>query len=98
SYGNYPAQKNIARCVYEGFGLPMDAALRVEARLFLATQQTQQARAMIRSNFISKQALAKGAARPEGIAPYTVRKAAVLGAGMMGAGIAFVQARAGIET
>ncbi|RIA37978.1 3-hydroxyacyl-CoA dehydrogenase [Hephaestia caeni] len=98
SYGNYPAQKNIARCVYEGFGLPMDAALRVEARLFLATQQTPQARAMIRSNFISKQALAKGAARPAGVPAYTVGKAAVLGAGMMGAGIAYVQARAGIET
>ena len=98
SYGNYPAQKNIARCVYEGFGLPMDAALRVEARLFLATQQTPQARAMIRSNFLSKQALAKGAARPADVPPYAVRKAAVLGAVMMGAGIAFVQARAGIET
>ncbi|SLJ99555.1 3-hydroxyacyl-CoA dehydrogenase NAD-binding domain-containing protein [Novosphingobium mathurense] len=95
---NYPAQENIARCVYEGYGLPMDAALRVEARLFLATQQTPQARAMIRSLFVSKQANAKGAGRPEGVPPSKVTKAAVLGAGMMGAGIAFAQARAGIET
>jgi len=98
SYGNYPAQKNIARCVYEGFNLPMDAALRVEARLFMDTQQSPQARAMIRSLFLSKQALAKGGARPEGVPVYTVKKAAVLGAGMMGAGIAYAQARVGIDT
>ncbi|MEN5114908.1 3-hydroxyacyl-CoA dehydrogenase NAD-binding domain-containing protein [Brevundimonas diminuta] len=98
SYGNYPAQKNIARCVYEGFNLPMDSALRVEARLFLDTQQSPQARAMIRSLFLSKQALAKGGARPEGVPTYAVKKAAVLGAGMMGAGIAYAQARVGIDT
>ncbi len=98
SFGNYPAQRNILRCVYEGFNLPMDAALRVESRWFLATQQTPQARAMIRSLFLSKQALAKGAARPADIPEYRVGKAAVLGAGMMGAGIAYVQAKAGIET
>ncbi len=98
SFNNYPAQHNIARCVYEGFGLPMDAALRVEARLFLATQQTPQARAMIRSLFLSKQALAKGDARPQGYAAFKPAKIAVLGAGMMGAGIAYSQARAGIET
>ncbi len=98
SYGNYPAQRFILRCIYEGFGLPMDAALRVEARLFLACQQTAQARAMLRTNFISRQALAKGAARPSGVENCPVRKVAVLGAGMMGAGIAYVQARAGIET
>jgi 3-hydroxyacyl-CoA dehydrogenase/enoyl-CoA hydratase/3-hydroxybutyryl-CoA epimerase len=97
-HGNYPAQRNILRCVYEGFNLPMDAALRVESRLFLATQQTPEARAMIRSLFLSKQALAKGAARPADVPAFTIRKAAVLGAGMMGAGIAFVQAKAGIET
>ncbi len=95
---NYPAQTNILRCVYEGITLPMDAALRVEARLFLATHQTPQARAMIRSIFLSKQALAKGGARPEGFAPYEVNKVTVLGAGMMGAGITYVQAAAGIET
>src|SRR5690606_31184644 len=93
-----PAQKNIARCVYEGFNLPMDSALRVEARLFLDTQQTPQARAMIRSLFLSKQALAKGGARPKDVPTYTVKKAAVLGAGMMGAGIAYAQARVGIDT
>jgi len=98
SYGNYPAQKNIARCVYEGFNLPMDAALRVEARLFLDTQQTPQARAMIRSLFLSKQELDKGAVRPAGIAKSDPKKVTVIGAGMMGAGIAYVQAMAGIET
>src|SRR5262249_23038577 len=48
--------------------------------------------------FVSMQALGKGGNRPEGFAPYDVKKVAVLGAGLMGAGIAYVQAKAGIET
>lgn len=98
SYGNYPAQKHILSCVYEGTQLPMDAALRVESRYFIKTQQTPEAKAMIRSLFLSMQALGKGASRPAGIAKYELNKVAVIGAGLMGAGIAYEQARAGIET
>ncbi len=98
TYGNYPAQENILRCAYEGLQLPMDAALRVESRYFTRTLMTPQARAMIRTLFLSMQALNKGAARPAGQPKSEARKVAVLGAGMMGAGIAYVQAMAGIET
>jgi 3-hydroxyacyl-CoA dehydrogenase/enoyl-CoA hydratase/3-hydroxybutyryl-CoA epimerase len=98
TYGNYPAQLNILKCVYEGLQVPIDAGLRIETRYFLKTMATPQARAMIRSLFLSMQELGKGASRPEGFAPYDVRKVAVLGAGMMGAGIAYVQAMAGIES
>ncbi len=98
SYGNYPAQINILKAVYEGLQVPMDAALRIETRYFLATLQTPQARAMIRSLFLSMQALGKGAGRPTGFPAYDVKKVSVLGAGMMGAGIAYVQALAGVET
>ena len=98
SFGNYPAQLNIMKCFYEGLQVPIDAALRIESRYFVKTLATPQAKAMIRSLFLSMQELGKGAARPEGFAPYRIAKVAVLGAGMMGAGIAYVQALAGIET
>ena len=98
SFGNYPAQLNIMKCFYEGLQVPIDAALRIESRYFVKTLATPQAKAMIRSLFLSMQELGKGAARPEGFAPYRITKVAVLGAGMMGAGIAYVQALAGIET
>ena len=52
---------------------------------------------MIRSLFLSMQALGKGARRPEGVAPSKVKKLGILGAGMMGAGVAYVSARAGME-
>lgn len=98
SYGNYPAVLNMMKAVYEGVQLPMDAALRVETRYFIKTLMTPQARAMIRSLFLSKQELDKGAVRPAGEPKSDPKKVAVLGAGMMGAGIAYVQAMAGIET
>jgi 3-hydroxyacyl-CoA dehydrogenase/enoyl-CoA hydratase/3-hydroxybutyryl-CoA epimerase len=98
TFGNYPAQINMMKAVYEGLQLPMDAALRVESRYFVKTMLTPQAKAMIRSLFVSMQELGKGAARPAGAPATDVKKVSVLGAGMMGAGIAYVQAMAGIET
>jgi 3-hydroxyacyl-CoA dehydrogenase/enoyl-CoA hydratase/3-hydroxybutyryl-CoA epimerase len=76
----------------------MDAALRIETRYFIKTLMTPEAQAMIRSLFLSKQELDKGAARPADVPASDPKKVAVLGAGMMGAGIAYVQAMAGIET
>ncbi|MBC6980445.1 3-hydroxyacyl-CoA dehydrogenase NAD-binding domain-containing protein [Caulobacter sp. 17J80-11] len=98
SYGNYPALTNMLKAVYEGVQVPMDAALRIETRYFVKTLMTPQAKAMIRSLFLSKQELDKGAVRPAGVPKSEAKKVTVLGAGMMGAGIAYVQAMAGIET
>lgn len=98
SYGNYPAVLNLMKSVYEGVQVPIEAGLRIETRYFIKTLMTPQARAMIRSLFLSKQELDKGAVRPAGVPKSDARKVAVLGAGMMGAGIAYVQAMAGIET
>jgi 3-hydroxyacyl-CoA dehydrogenase/enoyl-CoA hydratase/3-hydroxybutyryl-CoA epimerase len=64
SYGNYPAVLNIMKCVYEGLQVPMDAALRIEARYFVKTLMTPQAKAMIRSLFLGMQELNKGAGGP----------------------------------
>ncbi len=98
TYGNYPAQVNILKCIYEGIQVPIDAGLRIETRYFVDTQQRPEAKGMIRSLFLSMQELSKGASRPAGYDKYELKKIAVLGAGLMGAGIAHVQAMAGIET
>ena len=98
TYGNYPAQVNILKCIYEGIQVPIDAGLRIETRYFVDTQQRPEAKGMIRSLFLSMQELSKGASRPAGYEKYELKKIAVLGAGLMGAGIAHVQAMAGIET
>jgi len=97
TYGNYPAQRYILSCVYEGLQVPMDAALRIESRYFTKLLMRPESRNMIRSLFLSKQALEKGARRPEGQTKGEVNKIAVIGAGFMGAGVATVSAQAGIE-
>ena len=98
TYGNYPAATNLMKAVYEGVQVPMDAALRIETRYFIKTLMTPQAQGMIRSLFLSKQDLDKGAVRPAGVPKSDAKKVTVLGAGMMGAGVAYVQVMAGIET
>ncbi|WP_299851657.1 3-hydroxyacyl-CoA dehydrogenase NAD-binding domain-containing protein [uncultured Roseovarius sp.] len=94
--GAFPAAKALLSAVYEGAQVPFDTALKVEARWFTNVLMNPSSAAMIRSLFINKEALEKGANRPE--APdQTVKKVGVMGAGMMGAGISLVSAMAGIE-
>lgn len=94
---NYPAAHYILSCVYEGLQVPMDTGLRVEARYFTAAMKSPQAGNMIRSLFLSKGELEKGARRPEGVRATKIKKVGVIGAGFMGAGIAYVTAKAGIK-
>ncbi|WP_192362896.1 3-hydroxyacyl-CoA dehydrogenase NAD-binding domain-containing protein [Mesorhizobium mediterraneum] len=96
TYGNYPAAAAILKCVYEGLLVPFDTALRIEQRYFTEIMQTREAAAMIRSLFVSLQELNKGARRPAGVPETKFKKIGVLGAGFMGAGIAYVTAKAGI--
>ncbi|WP_454848115.1 FAD-dependent oxidoreductase [Rhizobium binxianense] len=95
--GNYPAALAILKCVYEGLQLPFDTALKVEQRYFTEILQTTEAFSMIRSLFISMQELGKGARRPAGIGKTALKKVGVVGAGFMGASIAYVTAASGIE-
>ena len=97
SYGNYPAIRNILAAVYEGSLVPMDAALRIETRYFCELLSGPVSRNMIRSLFLSKQAIEKGEARPEGQTKGEIKKVGVIGAGFMGAGVAYVSAMAGID-
>jgi 3-hydroxyacyl-CoA dehydrogenase/enoyl-CoA hydratase/3-hydroxybutyryl-CoA epimerase len=94
--GVYPAAKALLGAVYEGAMVPFDTALKIEARHFTSLLMNPSSTAMIRSLFINKEALEKGANRPS-VADQTVKKVGIIGAGMMGAGIAYVSANAGIE-
>ncbi len=94
--GVYPAAKALLSAVYEGALVPFDVALKIEARWFTNVLMNPSSSAMIRSLFINKEALEKGANRPK-VEDQRVRKLGVIGAGMMGAGIAYVAAVAGIE-
>ncbi|MDJ0382663.1 3-hydroxyacyl-CoA dehydrogenase NAD-binding domain-containing protein [Streptomyces sp. G-G2] len=93
----YPAPRNILACAVEGSQVDFETALTIEARYFTELVTGQTAKNMIQAFFFDLQAVNSGASRPRGIAPRPVRKVAVLGAGMMGAGIAYSCARAGIE-
>jgi 3-hydroxyacyl-CoA dehydrogenase/enoyl-CoA hydratase/3-hydroxybutyryl-CoA epimerase len=95
--GAFPAAKALLSAVYEGALVDFDTALRIEARWFTHVLMNPSSSAMIRSLFLNKQALEKGAVRPKGIEDQSVKKIGVLGAGMMGAGIALVSAQAGME-
>src|SRR5579862_2907485 len=97
TYDNYPAARAIMQVVYEGLQLPMDQALRVESRYFAKILRSREAAAMIRSLFVSMQELNKGARRPPEVPAKAIKKIGVLGAGFMGAGVAYVTAQAGID-
>lgn len=97
THGNFPAQQYIMSCVYEGLQVPMEAGLRIETRYFTKLLMDPRSKAMIRSLFLSMQELGKGARRPANVPAFTVKKLGILGAGMMGAGIAYVSAQAGMD-
>lgn len=92
-----PAPRNILAAAVEGSQVDFETALTIEARYFTELVTGQVSKNMIQAFFFDLQAVNSGASRPKGIEERRVRKVAVLGAGMMGAGIAYSCARAGIE-
>ncbi len=97
SCGNYPAITHILSCVFEGGVVGIDAALEIESRYFAACAMSQESKNLIGTLWYQLQAIEKGASRPAGFAARRVKRLGILGAGMMGAGIAYVAARAGID-
>ena len=95
--GLLPAPEKILDCAVEAARLNLDTALEVESRGLTALAVTPQAKNMISTFFFGLNKVNGGASRPQGIAKYTTRKVGVLGAGMMGQGVAYVSAMAGIE-
>jgi 3-hydroxyacyl-CoA dehydrogenase / enoyl-CoA hydratase / 3-hydroxybutyryl-CoA epimerase len=97
SWGNYPAITDILSCVFEGSLVDMDTALKIESRYFAHCVTSQVAKNMIGTLWFQLNAINKGKSRPEGFEKKSVKKLGILGAGMMGAGIAYVSAKVGIE-
>ncbi|ALO97526.1 Fatty acid oxidative multifunctional enzyme [Streptomyces hygroscopicus subsp. limoneus] len=93
----YPAPRNILAAAVEGSQVDFETAQVIEARYFVELAAGQTSKNMIQAFFFDLQAVNSGANRPQGVEPRQVRRAAVLGAGMMGAGIAYACARAGID-
>lgn len=94
---NYPAIQAILSCLYEGSIVPFDTAIRIETKYFMKLLSGPVAKNMIRTLFINKQAAEKGEQRPKDVPPTELKKVGVLGAGMMGAGIAYVTAKGGMD-
>lgn len=97
THGNYPSAQKIVKVIHDGLQIPIDRALEVEARSFTHAACSKEAKNMIRTGFFAIQDAAKGKARPKDQPKYEVNKLGVLGAGMMGAGIAYVSAKAGMN-
>ncbi|MEN2423235.1 3-hydroxyacyl-CoA dehydrogenase NAD-binding domain-containing protein [Streptomyces rimosus] len=93
----YPAPRNILAAAVEGSQVDFETAQAIEARYFTELVTGQTSKNMIQAFFFDLQAVNSGASRPKDVTPRTVEKVAVLGAGMMGAGIAYACAKAGIE-
>ncbi|MCQ4041635.1 3-hydroxyacyl-CoA dehydrogenase NAD-binding domain-containing protein [Streptantibioticus rubrisoli] len=93
----YPAPRNILAAAVEGAQVDFETAQVIEARYFTELACGRISKNMIQGFFFDMQAVNSGASRPDGVTPRTVRKAVVLGAGMMGAGIAYACARSGVE-
>lgn len=93
----YPAPRAIISAAVEGAQIDFAGAEKVEARYFVSLATGQVAKAMIQAFFFDMQSTSGGAGRPEGHPTRKVTKVAVLGAGMMGAGIAYAAASAGID-
>lgn len=94
---NYPAPIALLTAVAHGTAVPMDAALHIESCEFAKLLMNPVARNMMRTLFVSKSDLDKLARRPQGIAGAVIKRVGVVGAGLMGAGVAHVSALAGFD-
>jgi len=95
--GCYPAPEAILCSAIESLQVDVDTAFRIEARYFTELAIGPVSTNMITAFFFNLQQINKGGSRPQGIEKYTTKKVGILGAGMMGAGIAYSSAMAGIE-
>ncbi len=98
SRGLYPAPEYALAAMVEGAQVDFDTALRIESRYLAKLVVSPVAKNMINTFFFNMNAIKSGQSRPKGVPRYKPAKVGVLGAGMMGAGIAYVQASRGITT
>jgi 3-hydroxyacyl-CoA dehydrogenase/enoyl-CoA hydratase/3-hydroxybutyryl-CoA epimerase len=96
--GLYPAPEAIMACMVEGLQVDLDTALRIESRALATLMTGTNAKAMINTFFFNLNAIKSGQSRPGNTPRFKPTKVGLLGAGMMGAGIAYSQASKGIAT
>ncbi|OHV06445.1 3-hydroxyacyl-CoA dehydrogenase NAD-binding domain-containing protein [Mycobacterium talmoniae] len=92
-----PAPRAILSAAVEGAAVDFDTATRIESRYFTSLVTGHVAKNMIQAFFFDLQHINGGGSRPDGIGQTPIKKIGVLGAGMMGAGIAYVSAKAGFD-
>lgn len=97
THGNYPAVEAIINTAVEGSVVDFETACRIESRYFTSLAVGQVSKNMITAFWYNLNAINAGGSRPKGFEKYTTKKVGVLGAGMMGAGIAYVTALSGME-
>ncbi|ACY48356.1 3-hydroxyacyl-CoA dehydrogenase NAD-binding domain-containing protein [Rhodothermus marinus] len=97
TWGNYPAPEAILSAAVEGALVTFDTASRIESRYFARVATGQVAKNMIQTFWFQLNEINRGRSRPAGIPPTDTKKVGVLGAGLMGHGIAYVTALAGME-
>ena len=95
--GCYPAPEKILAAAVEGAQVGFDHACTIESRYFTELTTSQVAKNMIGTFWFQLNEIKAGGSRPNGIDPYTTKKVGILGAGMMGAGIAYSTAIRGID-
>jgi 3-hydroxyacyl-CoA dehydrogenase/enoyl-CoA hydratase/3-hydroxybutyryl-CoA epimerase len=94
---NMPAPRAILAAAVEGSVVDFDTAIQIETRYFVSLVTGQVSKNMTKAFFFDLQAINSGGSRPEGHQKFKVTKVGVLGAGMMGAAIAYVSSKAGID-
>jgi len=97
THGNLPHIKNVINAIYYGAPCHIDKALEIEARYFVDTLFSKETKNIIRASFLFINDAAKGKSKPKGYERVAFQKVGIIGAGMMGAGIAYVNARAGLD-
>lgn len=95
--GCYPAPEAILSTAVESLQVDVDTGFKIEGRYFTSLAIGPVAKNMINAFFFQLQEISKGSSRPQGFDRYTTKKVGILGAGMMGAGIAYSSAMSGIE-
>jgi 3-hydroxyacyl-CoA dehydrogenase / enoyl-CoA hydratase / 3-hydroxybutyryl-CoA epimerase len=96
--GLYPAPEYALAAMVEGAQVDFDTALRIESRYLAKLVVNPVAKNMINTFFFNMNAIKSGQSRPKDVPRYKPQKVGILGAGMMGGGIAYAQASRGIAT
>jgi len=97
TFGNFPHARAILSAIHDGLRLPIERACTVESRLFASLTAHPVPRAMLRTLYFEMQDARKGRRRPEGFPRTRLSRIGVIGAGLMGGGIAFVAAKSGLS-